>query len=552
MPANVLLLRPQVDKLTKFSKPMESLALGYIASSLRAHGHGATLVDAQLRNLDDESTALSALDAKPDAICITSVLNYFDERTANVVRLIRGGGFGGPIILGGHAVSFFPERILASLPELDAVNVGEGELNMVEVARALSDKRDWRSSPGLCVRDGAGGYSKRPPLSVDDLDDLPPPARDLTKEVVAHNGIVTMLTSRGCYARCTFCSIPRFYGLSSGKKGKPGGWRCRRPERVVDEIATLHRDHGVIETVFVDDEFFGASSIKEQAAEGKERAVTIAKGIEGLRIPFNFLLSCRAENVDEAVLSALQRAGLTSIFIGLEAGNPSDLRIYGKAQPLEENLRAVEIVKRLGLRFQAGMMLFNFRSTLRELKANVRFLQQIDELKPMAVNSAMDPHFGAPIADLMEREGVLIDEGLRMRGGFLDDRVRIAKRIAEVCAGAFEPFMSMLSVLQSVITWEWRRRVPVRKAEDQRKLDALEREMNQAFSGLFVDALETLDRSKSASEDDVVAQTLTATKGLEAHFKRKLRSLVVELDRAEGPLKYWTQEEVRDFRHAAV
>ena len=57
----------------------------------------------------------------------------------------------------------------------------------------------------------------------------------------------TVLTNRGCRARCTFCSVREFNGLSV---------RSRNTEEVVDEIQFLYETYGITHIMWLDDDLF--------------------------------------------------------------------------------------------------------------------------------------------------------------------------------------------------------------------------------------------------------------------------------------------------------
>jgi len=60
-----------------------------------------------------------------------------------------------------------------------------------------------------------------------------------------------MLTSRGCWRNCAFCSINAWYERVGGKK-----FRVRSTASIVAEVADLYHNHGVRVFNFQDDNFF--------------------------------------------------------------------------------------------------------------------------------------------------------------------------------------------------------------------------------------------------------------------------------------------------------
>ena len=59
-----------------------------------------------------------------------------------------------------------------------------------------------------------------------------------------------MLTSRGCYGKCSFCGFSSFYGICTGNIN-----RTRKPQNIVDEMVYLVQVHNVTNIYFRDNNF---------------------------------------------------------------------------------------------------------------------------------------------------------------------------------------------------------------------------------------------------------------------------------------------------------
>lgn len=538
MPTRATIVRPPVDVLHKFSKPVECLALGYVAAALRQRGHETALLDGMLYDWNVRETADRILDTSPDLVGFTVVLNHLPRQVADISGLLRDGGFDGPIVVGGHSVSFFPERVLAEVPVVDAVICGEGEVPIQEIADAMASGTSWTSAPGLAFRNG-GQIRRTPVRRLADLRLLGHPARDLTQEIIDNDGLAAMSTSRGCYARCNFCSIPRFYGLERGGKGLPSGdWLGRHPADAANEVLALHDSFGLLELLIVDDEFFGG------ADAGRQRAVNFGDRLAGAGAPVGLAMSFRAENADPAVLSRLRAGGLRHCFIGLESGLDEDLKLYGKAHSAGQNRRAVEVVKELGLTFQPGFMMFHHESSVGQLRRNMDFLREIGECKPVTVNSAVDPHFGTPLLRVMRRAEVVDDQGLRMTMRFKDPKVAIAKSIAMEAAAAFQQYMNTIAAVQSAITYEWRRTVPGRSREVQETIDRFEQRVNDSFVTVIDEALASLDTASVTEADSVADTAREDISRVQAELDLARSMLLLYLQKREGTVRYRTQRDM--------
>src|SRR5262249_31747850 len=128
-----------------------------------------------------------------------------------------------PIVLGGAAYSLQPERLLGELGA-DYGVVGEGERTFRDVVDAL----DRGTAPQRITRAPASLRDKPRPLRLrretglgrpssthgwgfapSDLDELPPPARDLVDpRYYAFDGTDNLQTKRGCAFACAYCDYP--------------------------------------------------------------------------------------------------------------------------------------------------------------------------------------------------------------------------------------------------------------------------------------------------------------------------------------------------------
>jgi hypothetical protein len=140
-------------------------------------------------------------------------------------------------------------------------------------------------------------------------------------------------------------------------------------------------------------------------------------------------MNCRADSVDPEIFAAMRDAGLYLVYMGLESGNEEGLKTLHKQVTVEQNLRAVQMLKQVGLLFEFGFMLFDPGSTLQSVRANLNFLRTIlADGCAAAVFCRMLPYDGTPIKDELERAGRLKGDIVKPEYDFLDDRVNALYR----------------------------------------------------------------------------------------------------------------------------
>jgi hypothetical protein len=97
---------------------------------------------------------------------------------------------------------------------------------------------------------------------------------------------------------------------------------------------------------------------------------------------------------------------------------------------IQQNLDAVETLKRLGIVFSYGFMLFDPSTTFETIRDNVDFLREIvgDGSAP-ALFSRMLPYGGTPIRERLAKEGRLRGDLTRPDYDFLDLRINEYHRL---------------------------------------------------------------------------------------------------------------------------
>ncbi|MDP2181484.1 MAG: radical SAM protein [Actinomycetota bacterium] len=360
---DVVLINPPYPVL---EEPLqEHLGLGYIAAYLREHGVRCAIHDATLASL--KVAELASIVKESGARLVGLSVPYQDSfpDAVEVVRALRADGFEGSIMTGGIFPSAVSERILADCSEIDFVVRGEGEETVFALWSRLSEEADLATVDGLTYRDGDQIRVNPARPLIDDLDSLPDAARDTLPAALARRGSISVSSSRGCFGRCSFCSIASFYDDQPGRK-----YRARSAGRVVDEIQRLTQATGTDKVLFVDAEFIGPG------IRGRDRAICIAEEIlrRGLRIRFR--IEARAGSVDPEVFSLLKRAGLEEVFLGIESGVPEVLKRFDKDTGVEQNIEAINVLRDLKVNTGIGFIMFDPFTTMDELTANLEFLRQ--------------------------------------------------------------------------------------------------------------------------------------------------------------------------------
>jgi len=392
----------------------DNLGLGYLASSLRAAGHEARIATF---GTDPQPLLQIARQWQPDIIGFSLIFQFMAPEFAQVICALRTAGVTSHFTMGGHYASFAPETLLQLIPELDSVVRYEGELSICEMASAIAAGESWHEIAGVAWRNGDRVQSNPIHKDAVDLDSIPWPERPHTGFHCSSLPTASVLASRGCPYKCSFCSIITFYE-GNGTKGR----RRRKPDLVVDELEHLVNERGARLILFQDDDFLAGGPA------AREWALTIARDIvaRGLHNRMRFKLSCRSDEIREEVLAPLIEAGLTHVYLGVEAGDPESLKTLNKHMKPEVHLRASEVLRRLNLSFDFGFMLLEPWSSLASVRNNIHFLREFCADGYTAAGFCRTlPYVGTPMETKMRAEGRLVGPALEADYRFLDPRLDV-------------------------------------------------------------------------------------------------------------------------------
>jgi hypothetical protein len=268
------------------------------------------------------------------------------------------------LIAGGPFASFNAERLVTEFSAFDSVALGEGEEVMCRLAENL-DALD--RVPGLCYRD-AGGCARTNPATgnVDKLDDLPWPKRT-TFHSYFDKPIASVLTSRGCWRECAFCSINAWYERGGGKK-----FRVRGVDSIVAELSDLYHRHGVRIFNLQDDNFFLPNPVKAAERFAAVRDGLRGNGVTGIAIA----VKARPDSITEESIRILDELGLFRVFLGVENGSENGLHNLNRKNTVPQILNALRILNDFDVHVAYNLLMFEPDTVLNDILINLRFMER--------------------------------------------------------------------------------------------------------------------------------------------------------------------------------
>ncbi|MDD1776764.1 MAG: B12-binding domain-containing radical SAM protein, partial [Candidatus Helarchaeota archaeon] len=346
--------------------PNPPIGLGYLAGTLRAHGHQVDILDCAIMK-DSYIQILPRIKSlNPDIIGITALSSYYNEMRllARVLHKLQI-----PLILGGVHVSALPELSLREC-RADFAIVGEGELTTLELMDKWQDKSARKQIKGIAyLENNQFKLNPRREL-IPNLDELPFPAWELINPLkyppIPHGSTMKrfpaapILTTRGCPYSCAYCASTQFWGHQ---------FRRRSARNIVDEIEYLVNTFKVREIHIWDDNF---TLLKKHVVEFCH---------EILRRKLDLTFACpngvRIDSLNKEILTLMKRTGFYSLTFAIESGSQKILDQANKKIELKIIPKVTKIAKNLGYQIPAYLMVGFPNETYKTARQTIQFAKTL-------------------------------------------------------------------------------------------------------------------------------------------------------------------------------
>jgi anaerobic magnesium-protoporphyrin IX monomethyl ester cyclase len=334
------------------------LNLAYVAGHARAAGAEVLICDAMSLFYTHADIARTLSDFRPDIVAVTA-FTATEPDAREVCRTAKRFNPGILTVLGNVHPTFCWAEILAADANVDVVVRGEGELTIEELIRAVAagatDTALAKIAGIAWRRDGQPSATPARPFATD-LDALQPAFDLLDWPLYRYyprpaGRLAIVSSSRGCRAQCSFCSQQKFWQRS---------WRGRRPDAFVAELELLRDRYGVRVAMLADE-----TPTVEPARWERILDLLIERqtGIE-------LLMETRVDDIvrDEALLPKYRAAGVSHIYVGVEATRQATLDLFRKDTLVARSKQAIELINRHGIVSETSFVL----GTLDETPASIQ------------------------------------------------------------------------------------------------------------------------------------------------------------------------------------
>src|SRR5437660_2341349 len=262
----------------------------------------------------------------------------------------------------GPHVTVLPEQCLLDSPAIDFVVRKEFDYAVKE----FSDGKDLGDILGASYRKNGSIVHNADRPQLQDLDSLPHVTdiykRDLdvrrySVPFLLHP-YVSLYTTRGCPAQCTFCLWPQ---TTSGH-----AWRKRSTDDVAAEMAKAKEYWPYVKEFFFDDDTFNIQ---------KARTIELCAKLK----PLGLTWSCTSRvTTDFETLKAMKEAGCRLLIVGDEFGDQQILKNSKKVSTVERARQFTKDCHKLGLIIHGDFILGLPGETRETIRNSIDFAKELD------------------------------------------------------------------------------------------------------------------------------------------------------------------------------
>lgn len=333
---NILFINPPNDPFSSRGILIEPIDNIHLASYIQSLGYTVSFLDMDVKKLTPEFLYDYLKNKNIDFAVI--VFDYHiplhdegsNQKIFSILKILKE--FGIVSILGGKIASFYDEQQLKNW-HADFFLFKDLEYTLKSLLEKYPDVKNIPNMRFKVNNQMIENHKQDIPF---DLNDFPIPDRTLC-DLNDYIDVRTILSSRGCNLKCTFCHVPGFWG----------NWRGKSPELVVEEIMYLQKEFNAKKVLFLDDNAMAQPQRMKRIAELLiENKSKVALGCLGTIISFK-----------DDVMQKMFEAGFRWIHYGAESADETMLINMNKKTNPDYMLDVIRRTQNIGFRVRTSWII---------------------------------------------------------------------------------------------------------------------------------------------------------------------------------------------------
>ena len=341
------------------------LGLASIAGYVRSKGHSVKIIDC---NIDCPSVEAFEEYMRDVILREYSEIKYIGittmtctiKKAYELARICKKYFPNTVTLFGGVHATFMTNEVMKN-EYVDIVTREEGEITTEEIVSG----KNLEDIDGIVYKKEGQVITNKSRDRVLKLDELPMPAYDLlpilkykpAKGSYKRLPAMSMMTSRGCPGRCTFCN-----------KTLGSIMVFKSAEKIFEEIKYLIDNYGIKQILFYDDTF----------TVHKKNVIKLCELLLENKVDISWTCFARVDYIDYDMLEIMKKAGCQQIMYGVEKVDESVLRNINKKINKEQIIKAVKDTKRVGIECRLAFMVGNPGDNVEIIKKNIKFAKELD------------------------------------------------------------------------------------------------------------------------------------------------------------------------------
>ncbi|MFA5933007.1 MAG: radical SAM protein [Microgenomates group bacterium] len=353
------------------------LSYAYLAGYLKEKGVDVVIL---FKNIGQDELVKKIKKLHPILVGFGNLYPELEEISSIIYKLNQSGrDF--PIVIGGQMFSPIPEFAM-KLTGADYGVIGEGEIILYKLVKALQKNSDLSKIKGLVIRDkdkitinDGGEYiddlSKLPkiPYELFDVDKWLLIGRWFTqfRPEQPHwrfdDRVINVHGGRGCPFKCNFCY----------HHNKP---RYRDINDMMDEAEKALERFDANMLYFSDD----------LVIANPQRVRELIARVKRLKRPISYKISTRfdiLERLSDELLKELHETGCRIIGLGVESGSNRILKLVGKNTTSEKILKGLKRIKQSGILPTVSVMVGQYTETREDVEKSFELMKKAVKTNPL-------------------------------------------------------------------------------------------------------------------------------------------------------------------------
>lgn len=353
---NILVVNPPNKPFTNMSILAEPIDVLQIATIVKAKYSDVSVIDMDINRMNNSINNY----LKDDNIVIF-VFDYqlplhTSDTVSNMFEIIKNTNKKSKFIIIGKTSTYYYDEFLNN--GFDVVINSIADETIMNVIDGIIQNKDLSLIPNIMIKKNNEIILTEKNKIDNKFNLLDYPDRSLV-DIGKYMDTRTMITSRGCIGKCSFCTTPTFFGV----------WNGKEPNKVVDEIEYLISNFNTKKIIFLDDNM----------TVNKERLYDICNEIEKRNIKCLFGCLSSIACYDKCMFEKMYSVGFRWVHFGIETGSKRILKLMNKQMDLNYIRQVIKEVKDMGYRVRNSIIL-DYPSSTKEDVIATRSL--IKDLQP--------------------------------------------------------------------------------------------------------------------------------------------------------------------------